>query len=70
MERFSEKLRALRLQHGMSHREIAKALGFSSHSFIYKLETGQKKPNAELLVKVSRLFDVPVDVLVKDEEEL
>ena len=54
----------------MSHREIAKALGLSGHSFIYKLETGEKKPNAELLVKLSRLFGVSVDVLVKDELEV
>jgi hypothetical protein len=42
---------------------------FWSHS-IHKLETRQKKPNAELLVKLSRLFGVSVDALVKDEQEV
>jgi DNA-binding XRE family transcriptional regulator len=54
----------------MSHREVAKAVGLSAHSFIYKLEAGEKKPNVELLLKLSELFGVTVDVLVKDELEV
>jgi transcriptional regulator with XRE-family HTH domain len=70
MERFPEKLRALRLRHDMSQQKLAHELGLVSQAFIHKLETGQKKPNAELLVKLSRLFGVSVDVLVKDELEV
>jgi transcriptional regulator with XRE-family HTH domain len=66
MERFGEKLRALRERHGMTQQKLAAELGFT-HAHLYRLETGKKKPNAELLVKLSRLFGVSVDVLVKDE---
>jgi DNA-binding XRE family transcriptional regulator len=54
----------------MSHREVAKAVGLSAHSFIYKLEAGEKKPNVELLLKLSELFGVTVDALVRDEVEV
>jgi transcriptional regulator with XRE-family HTH domain len=50
-------------------RKLADELDLS-HAYIYKLETGQRKPNAELLVKLSRLFGVSVDVLVKDELDI
>jgi transcriptional regulator with XRE-family HTH domain len=53
----------------MSQQQLADELGFSG-VYEHYLETGKKKPNAELLLKLSRLFDVPVDVLLKDEEEL
>jgi len=53
----------------MTMRKLADELDLS-HAYIYKLETGQRKPNAELLVKLSRLFGVSVDVLVKDELEV
>jgi transcriptional regulator with XRE-family HTH domain len=54
----------------MSQRELGKEMGFSSSAYVHFLETGQRKPNAELLVKLSRLFGVSVDVLVKDELEV
>jgi len=69
MQRFGEKLRALRKYRGWTQQQLASQLDFH-HSHLYRLETGQKKPNAELLLKLSRIFDVPVDVLLKDEEEI
>jgi len=69
MDRFPEKLRVLRERNDMTMRKLADELDLS-HAYIYKLETGQRKPNAELLIKLSRLFGVPVDVLVKDELEV
>jgi len=69
MDRFPEKLRVLRERNDMTMRKLADELDLS-HAYIYKLETGQRKPNAELLVKLSRLFGVSVDVLVKDELEV
>jgi transcriptional regulator with XRE-family HTH domain len=70
MQRFGEKLCTLRVRHGISQQKLAAELGASAHSFIYKLETGVKRPNAEHLLKLSRLFGVSIDVLLKDELEL
>jgi transcriptional regulator with XRE-family HTH domain len=70
MQRFGEKLRILRERHGISQRELGKKLGFSSSAYVHFLETGQRKPNVELLLKLSDLFGVTMDVLVKDELEV
>lgn len=70
MQRFGEKLRVLRLKHGLTVRELADALGYASYSHISDMEVGRKKPSLDFAVKVSRFFQVPTDQLVKDELEL
>lgn len=68
MQRFGEKLRVLREQHGFTLREFADMLGVHN-SHISRIERG-KKPSVELILKISRIFDVPIDILMKDELEL
>ena len=70
MQRFGEKLRTIRTQHGMSLRQLADELGFNSHGYVGDLESGRKKPSIEVALKIARLFDVSVDSLVKDEIEV
>lgn len=70
MERFGEKLRALRKRHGMTLNELATALGYSAHVHISVLEHGKKQPTAALVLKIARLFNVTTDQLMKDELEL
>ena len=70
MQRFGEKLRILRKQHGMTQIELAQALGYTAYSYISEVETGKLMPSLELALKVSRLFQVPTDQLLKDELEL
>jgi transcriptional regulator with XRE-family HTH domain len=70
MYRFGEKLRTLRNQHGMTLKELALELGLSAHGYISELESGKKKPTAELVLNVARFFDVSTDQLLKDELDL
>ncbi|MCP4372639.1 MAG: helix-turn-helix transcriptional regulator [Deltaproteobacteria bacterium] len=70
MQRFGEKLRALRTQHGMTLKALALELGLSAHGYISELESGKKKPTAEFVLNVARLFDVSTDQLLKDELEV
>jgi transcriptional regulator with XRE-family HTH domain len=70
MQRFGEKLRALRIQRGITLKELALSLGLSAHGYISELESGKKKPTAEFVLNVARLFDVSTDQLLKDELEL
>jgi transcriptional regulator with XRE-family HTH domain len=70
MQRFGEKLRILRTQNGMSLQELANKLGFNAHGYISELESGKKKPTAELILNVARLFNVTTDQLLKDELDL
>lgn len=70
MQRFGEKLRALRTQRGITLKELALELGLSAHGYISELESGKKKPTAELVLSVARLFSVSTDQLLKDELDL
>ncbi len=70
MQRFGEKLRALRKRDKISQRKLAPILGIKSNSFISEIETGKKKPSLEFVLKIAELFDVSVAKLVKDDLEL
>jgi transcriptional regulator with XRE-family HTH domain len=54
----------------MTQRALADALGFAAQSYVNALETGKKIPNAALLLKVSTLFGVPTDHLLRDDLDL
>ena len=70
MQRFGEKLRILRIQHHMTLKDLALALGHTAHGYISEIESGKKKPTTEFVLNVARLFDVTTDQLLKDELEL
>ncbi len=70
MDRFGEKLRALREQRGLSIRQLASFLEINAHSHIAKIETGQSNPSPDLILKIARFFDVSIDQLMKDELEV
>ncbi len=70
IQRFGEKLHALRTMHNMTLKELANHFGFSAHSYIIALESGQKLPSVEFVVGIARLFDVTTDQLLKDELDL
>src|SRR5262245_56563857 len=66
MQRFGEKMRALRIRHGMSVRELAAALAYRGHSRISEIETGKRVPTADFVFKVAKLFNVTTDQLLDD----
>jgi len=70
MQRFGEKLHTLRKQRGMTLKELATALGLTTHSHLSNIETGRKQPSLELAIKIADLFEVAVDQLVRDHLEL
>ena len=70
MQRLGQKIRTLRKQRGMTLKELALALGFTSHSYVSEIETGKKKPSTEMIIRIADLFNVSVDQLVRDELEL
>lgn len=69
MERFGEKLRTLRNRQGLTLRELGNMLDVS-HTFIARIEKGEKIPNVSMVLKISRIFNVSADVLIKDELEI
>ena len=70
MERFGEKLHALRVHNKMTLAQLAEELGYTTHSYIRELEAGRKTPTAKFVLKVARFFDVSTYELLKDELEL
>jgi len=70
MERFGEKLRLLRKRRSLSLRQLASKLGLATHSHLDRIESGENKPSADLILKIADFFEVSTDLLMRDEMEL
>lgn len=70
IQRFGEKLRLLRSRSGLTLKELASELGYSAHGYISELESGNKLPSLELVVKLADFFDVSTDQLLRDELDI
>lgn len=64
----SEKIVKLRKKNGWSQEELAEKLGISRQS-VSKWESGTSIPDLDNILKLSALFDVSTDYLLKDEIE-
>ena len=70
MERFGEKVRQLRLQKGLTLKQLAQALGYASHGYLSAVESGKKRPTVDFVLSVAKLFGVTTDSLLRDELSL
>ncbi|MHA7178839.1 helix-turn-helix domain-containing protein [Arthrobacter sp. MDB2-24] len=57
------RLRALRTERNLTLGEVSSACGVSV-STLSRLESGQRRPNLELLLPIAQLYGVPLDDLV------
>ena len=64
---FYEKLRYLRKQKSMSQEDLANKLDISRQS-VSKWESGISMPDLENVIKLSEMFDVSLDYLLKDSK--
>ncbi len=69
MKRFGEKLRTLRERQDLSHRQLGDMLGIHQ-SHLWRMEHGKKTPNVAMVIKISDIFGVTADQLIRDELEL
>lgn len=65
---FNERLSRLRKQHDMTQQELADQLGVT-RSTVAKYENQFRVPGMKILRKLSSIFGVTVDELIKDQEE-
>ena len=65
---FSERLKDLRKQAGLTQVNVAERLGVSQPAYA-SWERGIKKPTQENLVKIAQVLNVSVDYLVGNSEE-
>lgn len=64
----ADKIAMLRKQRGWSQEDLAEQLDISRQS-VSKWESGNSIPDLDKIVKMSRIFDVSTDYLLKDEIE-
>ena len=63
---FSEKLKKLRINSGLTQAQLAQLLNLS-HQAVSKYETGNVYPDVENIVRLSGIFGVSTDYLLRDE---
>lgn len=62
-----EKLKILRKKNNLTQNELAEKLGVSTGA-VGLWELNKREPDLEMLVKISEIFKVSTDYLIKDEE--
>ena len=62
MEKFHEKLKELRLQHGLTQAQLGEKVGVKQNTFT-NWENGKREPSFENLVKLADLLEVSLDSL-------
>lgn len=67
LEHFSERLRELRLQRGLTQASLARHLGLTQQSAVSNLEAGRKKPSTEVVIKTADYFSVKTDDLLRPQ---
>ena len=70
MKRFGDKLHTLRTSNSMTLKQLAECLGYTTHSYISEIESGQKTPTVAFVISVARLFHCTTDELLFDEFEV
>lgn len=65
----SEKIAALRRKRGWSQEELAEKLGISRQS-VSKWESGASVPDLDRIIRLSSLFEVSTDYLLKEDDEV
>lgn len=63
MEQFSEKIKQLRIERGLSQYEVARKLGLA-RTAIGNYEQGIREPSLNVLKKLCDFFDVSADYLL------
>lgn len=66
---FAEKLKAERKKQGWSQEDLAAKL-FVSRQSVSKWENGQNYPSIEVIIRISDLFGLTLDELLRSDEEL
>jgi transcriptional regulator with XRE-family HTH domain len=66
---FSSKIKEERQKHNMSQQQLGEKLTISRQA-ISKWERGESYPSLDMLIKLSDLFDITLDALVKEDHSL
>lgn len=64
----SDKIRSLREKHNLTQREFAKKL-FVTHQAVSRWERGETYPQTEVLISISKIYNISLDELVFGEDK-
>lgn len=64
---FGKSIKELRLEEGITQRELAKRLGVCNQTISF-WEKGQREPDLDSLVAIAKYFHVSIDFLLGTEE--
>ena len=67
--KFNEKIIQLRKEKGLSQEELGEKLNVARQT-ISKWELGETTPEMDKLVQLSEIFNISLDSLIKDKEEI
>lgn len=65
--KFSEKLRELRIEHNLTRNQLANCLNVSTRLISY-WENGKRECDFDMLLEISTLFSVSIDYLLGKSE--
>lgn len=68
VEKFSQRLKELRLEHGMTQQQLAKQLSIQQQSYA-RYEKGTGEPSLQTLIKMTAIFAVTADYLLGIADE-
>lgn len=60
-----KRIRALRLQRGYTQQQLAHLLKITDHGTVSRLESGKHTPYVDTLIKLSKIFKVPISDLIE-----
>jgi len=65
---FSKNLKNLRVQNKLTQQQVADKINISQRAYAF-YETGDREPSIETLIKMAKIYNVPIDVLVGRYQE-
>ncbi len=66
--KIGEKLRNLRIEHGLLQREVGQALQ-TTQTAVGKWEREENLPNVYILIKLAKFYNISFDELLEDVDE-
>ena len=64
MKQTGQNICVLRVQRGISVKQLQLLMGFGTPQAIYKWQHGESLPTVDNLVALSAIFDVPIDAIL------
>lgn len=66
---FGNKLKKLRMDEGMSQEELSRELRVSRQA-VYKWESNRGYPDIDNLIRISDIFNVTIDELIRNDKDM